>query len=151
MMVRRKKKKEKCTHPYLSSCVWLFATPWTVGCQLLCPQDLPGKNPRAGHHFFSRGIFPAQGSNPHLLCLLYWQADSLPLNHLGSPASNLENYNLNFPQVIILHMQLESCHSKKTLETLFGLCMQIFIGPVRNCSNKTWQGVPRWHKVAFCT
>ena len=27
-------------------------------------------------------IFLDQGSNP---CLLHWQADSLPLNHLGSP------------------------------------------------------------------
>ena len=30
---------------------------------------------------FSRGIFPTQGSNPHLL---HWQVDSLPLNHQGS-------------------------------------------------------------------
>ena len=28
------------------------------------------------------GIFPAQGWN---LCLLHWQADSLPLSHQGSP------------------------------------------------------------------
>ena len=28
------------------------------------------------------GIFPSQGLNP---CLLHWQADSLPLNHQGSP------------------------------------------------------------------
>ena len=28
---------------------------------------------------FSRGIFPAQGSNPGLLGLLHWQADSLPV------------------------------------------------------------------------
>ena len=28
---------------------------------------------------FSRGIFPTQGSNPCLLCLLNWQAGSLPL------------------------------------------------------------------------
>ena len=34
---------------------------------------------------FSRGIFPTQGWNPHLLHLLHWQAGSLPLNHLGSP------------------------------------------------------------------
>ena len=33
---------------------------------------------------FSRGIFPTQGLNPHLLCLLHRQADSLPLSHLGS-------------------------------------------------------------------
>ena len=25
------------------------------------------------------GIFPTQGSNPHLLCILYWQVGSLPL------------------------------------------------------------------------
>ena len=32
----------------------------------------------------SRGIFLTQGSNLPLLCLLYWQADCLPLCHLGS-------------------------------------------------------------------
>ena len=30
----------------------------------------------------SRGIFPTQGSNPHLL---HWQMDSLSLGHLGVP------------------------------------------------------------------
>ena len=30
----------------------------------------------------SRGIFPTQGLNPRLL---HWQADSLPLHHLGNP------------------------------------------------------------------
>ena len=34
---------------------------------------------------FSRGIFPTHGSNLHLQCLLLWQANSLPLNHQGSP------------------------------------------------------------------
>ena len=29
-----------------------------------------------------QGIFPTQGSKPHLL---HWQADSLPLSHQGSP------------------------------------------------------------------
>ena len=29
------------------------------------------------------GIFLTQGSNRCLLCLLCWQADSLPLHHLG--------------------------------------------------------------------
>ena len=32
--------------------------------------------------FSACGIFPDQGLN---LCLLHWQADSLPLNHEGSP------------------------------------------------------------------
>jgi len=36
----------------------------------------------------SRGIFPTQGLNPCLLGLLHWQADSLPLSHLGRPRQN---------------------------------------------------------------
>ena len=32
-------------------------------------------------HFLLQGIFPTQGSKPHLL---YWQVDSLLLNHQGS-------------------------------------------------------------------
>ena len=34
-----------------------------------------------GSHFLLQGIFLTQGANP---CLLHWQADSLPLRHLGS-------------------------------------------------------------------
>ena len=30
-------------------------------------------------HFLLQGIFLTQRSNPHLLCLLYWQVGSLPL------------------------------------------------------------------------
>ena len=35
-----------------------------------------------GYHFLLQGIFLTQGSNLHLL---HWQANSLPLGHLGSP------------------------------------------------------------------
>ena len=51
---------------------------------LLCPRNFPGKNTRVGCHFLLQGIFPTQGSIPHLLCFLHWQADSLPLSQLGS-------------------------------------------------------------------
>ena len=37
-----------------------------------------------GCHFLLQGIFLTQGSNPHLLYLLHWQADSLPVIDLGS-------------------------------------------------------------------
>ena len=40
-----------------------------------------------------QGIFPTQGSNLHLLRILHWQADSLPLGHLGSP---LLGYSFRF-------------------------------------------------------
>ena len=32
-----------------------------------------------------QGVFLSQGWKPRLLRLLYWQADSLTLSHLGSP------------------------------------------------------------------
>ena len=60
---------------------------WPHGLQparLLCPWNSPGKNTAVGCHFLLQGIFPTQWSNLRLLCLLYWQANSLPLHHLGS-------------------------------------------------------------------
>ena len=43
---------------------------------LLCPWDSPGKNTGVGCHFLLQRIFPTQESNPYLLRLLHWQADS---------------------------------------------------------------------------
>ena len=40
---------------------------------------------RSGLPCLPPGIFPTQGSNPRLLCLLHWQADSLPLAPHGKP------------------------------------------------------------------
>ena len=40
-----------------------------------------------GCHFLLLGIFPAQGSNPHVLHLPHWWLDSLPLVPPGSPSS----------------------------------------------------------------
>ena len=42
-------------------------------------EDSPGKNTGVGCHFLLQGIFLTQGSPPEL------QADSLLLNHWGSP------------------------------------------------------------------
>ena len=47
-----------------------------------CSWDSPGKSSGVGCHSLLQGIFPTQGSYSHLLhllCLLYWQATSLPL------------------------------------------------------------------------
>ena len=51
--------------------------------------DSPGKSTGVGCHFLLQGIFPTRGSNPCLLCLLYWQAGSLPLSYRGSPLPNI--------------------------------------------------------------
>ena len=47
--------------------------------------DSPGKNSGVGCHVLLQGIFLSQGLNPHLLCLLHWQACSLPLVPPGKP------------------------------------------------------------------
>ena len=57
--------------------VWLFATLWTVAGQApLCPWDSPGKNTEVDCHVLLQGIFPTQGLNLHLQCLMHWQAGS---------------------------------------------------------------------------
>ena len=55
---------------------------WTVALQPLLSMESFSKNTGVGCHFLLQEIFPTQGSNPHLLRLLHWQADSLPLSHL---------------------------------------------------------------------
>ena len=76
---------------------WLLATLWTILPSLLCPWSFPGKSTGAGCQFLVQAIFSTQGSNPPLLYLLHWQADSLALSHLGSPNSHLTcNISLTF-------------------------------------------------------
>ena len=62
----------------------LFATQWTVAHQAPLSMGFFRQNTGVGCHFLLQGIFLTQGSNPHLLSLLHWQVDSLPLHHLGS-------------------------------------------------------------------
>ena len=47
--------------------------------RLPCPWDSLGKSTGVGCHALLQGIFLTQGLNPRLLCLLHWQAGSLPL------------------------------------------------------------------------
>ena len=53
--------------------------------RFLCPGDSPAKNTGEGCCALLQGIFSAQGLNLHLLCLLHWQGDSLPLAPPGKP------------------------------------------------------------------
>ena len=77
--------------------------------RLLCPWNFPGKNTGVGWHFLLQGIFPTPGiefSSPHLL---HWQADSLPLCHLGSPTRLLEK-SLRYKSVL-MHIFFSCFHS----------------------------------------
>ena len=48
----------------------------------LLSMKFPSKDTGVGCHFLLQGFFLTQGLSS---LLLYWQADSLPLSHLGSP------------------------------------------------------------------
>ena len=52
---------------------------WTVARQAPLSMGFPDKNTGVGCHFLLQGLFPTQGWNPRLLCLLRWKVGSLPL------------------------------------------------------------------------
>ena len=58
--------------------------------RLHCPWDSPGRITGMGCHALLQGIFPTQGLNSCLLCLLHWQADSLPLEPVDSEISQTQ-------------------------------------------------------------
>ena len=64
--------------------VQLSAALWTVARQTPLSRESPGKSTGVGCYFLLLGIFPTQGSNPCLSCLLHRQTSSLPLSHWGS-------------------------------------------------------------------
>ena len=73
-------------HAGVLSRVQLTATLWTVAHQAPLSRGVSRRDywtglpcPPPG------GIFLIQRSNPHLLCLLNWQMDSLPLTPCGKP------------------------------------------------------------------
>ena len=75
----------RLTYVYAQSCPTLCNP---MDCSPLgssCPWNFPGKNTGVDCHFLLQGIFPAQGTNLCLLCLLLCQTDSLPL----APPGNL--------------------------------------------------------------
>ena len=65
----------------LLSHIRLFVTSRTAACQAPLSMEFPRQEYCIGLLFPTPGIFPTQALNP---CLLYWQADSLPLHQLGS-------------------------------------------------------------------
>ena len=64
--------------------VRFFVTPRTGPRQASLSVGFPRQEYWSGLPFRSPGILLTQGSNPHLLYLLHYQADSLPQHDLGS-------------------------------------------------------------------
>ena len=88
---------------HISVSVYSVVSNFLQPTRLLCPWNFPYKNTGVGDHFLLQEIFVTQGLNPHLLCLLHWQADSLPLSHLGS---------LSYSRII-----LETAHGRASSQT----------------------------------
>ena len=68
--------------------VWFFVTPWII----VCPGSpvhgiLQGRILEWVAISSSRGIFPTQGLNPHLLCILHWRVGLLPSASPGKPGT----------------------------------------------------------------
>ena len=73
---------------------WFSVTLWTVARQASLSlgfsrqeywSEKKKKNTGEDCQALLQRIFPTQGWNPHLLCLLHWQAGSSPLSHQGGP------------------------------------------------------------------
>ena len=95
--------KKKETSAILSCLrrVRLFATLWSVAHQGPLSMDFPEKNTGVDCRFLLQGIFSTQGWNPHLLCLLHWQAGSLPLVPPAVPKCFLppNTHSLPYPSI----------------------------------------------------
>ena len=78
---------DHCSALLMENCVCVLSrfghvrllTLWTVACQAPLSMEFPSKNTGVDCHSLLQGIFPTQGSNRGLLCLLHWQAGLSPL------------------------------------------------------------------------
>ena len=63
--------------------------PWTVAHQDPLSMEFSRQEYWSGLPFPTPGDLPDPGTEPTSLGLLHWQADSLPLGHVGSPVNLL--------------------------------------------------------------
>ena len=84
--------------------VRVFATLWTVAPHSPLFTGLPRQGQWSGWPSSTPGDLPDPGIEPDLL---YWQVDSLPLSHLGSPQLKSISWHKYFKIYYILHMNLQ--------------------------------------------
>ena len=74
------------------SCVLLFVTLWTAAHQVPLSTRFSRQEYWSGLSCSPPGVLPDPGIELHLLCLLHWQAGSLPLAPPGRPATECRLY-----------------------------------------------------------
>ena len=88
----KEKKELERFRSYSSYCCCLvakscptFLQPHGLACQICLSMGFPRQEYWSGLPFPSPGDLPDPGIEPRRLHLLYWQEDSLPPSHMGSP------------------------------------------------------------------
>ena len=74
-----------CVCAQALSCIWLFATPWTVAYQAPLSIGFFRQEYWSGFPLPSPQDLPDLGIEPDLLSFLHWQADSLATEPPGKP------------------------------------------------------------------
>ena len=107
---------------YVLSCSVVSSSLRPHGLQhtrILCPWDSPGKNTGIGSHFLLQGIFLTQEPNPHLLCLLHWQADFFTTVPLGK-SIQIDTLFLN--RIVCLELYLKHHNKRRFLKLKWPYC-----------------------------
>ena len=94
----------------------------------------PGENSGVGCHSLLQGIFPTQGSNLHLLCLLHGQAYPYPL-HQTKPV--FKCWRLRDSR-LLQEKENETWWLELKLQTLQGLWSLLF-PPLSTCGGPHWE------------
>ena len=87
-----------CTHAL--SHVWLLVTPWSVAHQASLSMVFFSQEYRSELPFPHPGDLPNPGTKPASYALPHWQADSLPLSHLGNPTPLKNPHRANAPFIV---------------------------------------------------
>ena len=127
--------KTHCCCLLVKLCLTLLQSHGLQLTRLLCPRDFSGKNRGMGCHFLLQGTFLIQRLNPHLL---HWQADSLLLNHLGTPLKNVHTFKMDNQQKPIVQSILFNAMWQHGQEGVLGrmdtcMCVAEFL----HCSPET--------------
>ena len=102
--------KVACVHALSLRDVWLFETPWTVAHQAPLSMGFSRQEYWNKLPFPAPGDLPNSGIKPHLLSLLHWQKDSLPLSHLQTTTERSHMLPLNIAHATIKTEDPECCN-----------------------------------------